>query len=172
MATKKSVGSSSISAATNALVNDIYLLLKNSGKKEFAKWRIEGGARSLKSKLKRYQLVRTILNVDKPVDLTEFYFPTRVKEYGIVRCIQDMKPERPISVRGHVGQGKSIFLRYLAIQELKENVGNIPLFLELRNLQSQSLKSFIFKELSSLNLEMDEELFEIFWAEGQVYFPV
>lgn len=75
-----------------------------------------------------------------------------------------------IVIQGTVGQGKSIFLRYLCIQELQnQSSGRIPVLVELRKLDSENgLKTAVFSALENLGFEVNDELFSFYADSGKV----
>ena len=97
--------------ATGCLVGDIYAFLKESGVTAFQRWRIKGGAQALHSKLKRYRMVKTILSLEKPVDLRSFYYPVHTRR-GVIHDVDSFGTSANVLVLGYVGQGKSILMRY------------------------------------------------------------
>ncbi len=91
------------------------------------------------NKVTSFQRVKTFWQRDKSVPLTSFYYPSQILFEAGVKKKADSLRELPKTgnyiIQGIVGQGKSIFLRHLCVQELRETgPGRIPVFLELRTL--------------------------------------
>jgi hypothetical protein len=164
-----------VNRATAGLVSDLYEALKQSGNKQFAKWRISGGARLLQSRLNRFRKVKTILHMDRAVDLTEFYYPTKVDtgrsppDY-VSRSDELFHTSGPVLVTGHVGQGKSIFLRYLAARDIVESAHRIPLFVELRDIRRRSLHELLVSELAGIGFAMPTDMFDFLAISGRFRF--
>jgi len=105
--------------------------------------KIENSLQGLSEKITDVAKVKTIYKNDSSIDLHEFYIPTRVKNVNIqINKIIDID-EKNIVLEGTVGQGKSIFMRYLTYQEARLGK-RIPIFLELRKLETnQSLEDAV-----------------------------
>ncbi|RFQ39571.1 NACHT domain-containing protein [Pseudomonas sp. ATCC 13867] len=73
-------------------------------------------------------------------------------------------------VQGIIGQGKSVLLRHLAVQEiLREDNARIPLFYELRKLsKSTSLEQGLAQTLTDYDLKVDEEVFSYLASSGRM----
>lgn len=152
------------------VVDDVYGLLKRSLKHKVKLWSVRGKIDRLYHKIRTVRYVKTIWQVEKAVDLAKFYCPSRVDIDGQRKQIDDISdlPGRHIVIRGSVGQGKSIFLRYLTARELVK--GNaIPLFVELRRIgRGRSLRDHLLEELESLGLKMDSELLYFLCKQGKL----
>ena len=104
---------------------------------------IEKSLKTLSTRITEVVKVKTIYKGDKSIDLHNFYVPTRVNNIGTrIDCISDID-NQSIVLEGTVGQGKSIFMRYLTYQEARQSK-RIPIFFELRRLDdNQSLEEAI-----------------------------
>lgn len=104
---------------------------------------IENSLKTLSTRITEVVKVKTIYKGDKSIDLHEFYVPTRVDNVGTrIECISDIDSQS-IVLEGTVGQGKSIFMRYLTYQEARQSK-RVPIFFELRRLgDNQSLEEAI-----------------------------
>ncbi len=116
--------------------------------------------------------VKTILQVEKEVDLATFYYPTKIETNDsnttTIRDLDDLAYSGNTLFQGTVGQGKSIFFRYLASRELVKGKA-IPVFVELRRIrQGQSFLGFLLAELGNLGLDMEEEFFRTLCDAGKV----
>lgn len=103
--------------------------------------------------------VKTIWQVDKSVNLNEFYHPSKIiiaQESVELKSINIFPENAKVVIQGTAGQGKSILLRYLSGQRLREG-GTIPLFIELRKITSRvDIKSLILSSLSELGIQLNE----------------
>jgi hypothetical protein len=105
----------------------------------------------LMATLRKCSSVRTLLHRDEPVPLSDIYVKTHLKSskrvFDDVAFIEAL-PEIPNTlIVGTAGSGKSIFLKYLFLALFERRRGKIPLFIELRqmnSLQSRNLISFMF----------------------------
>ena len=164
-----------MAAATRLIapvVKDLYSGAKGNLEKSFKKWRVDGYAPKLSKKIGNTDKVKTIWSPDKDISLLSIYYPSKILLEGKrkeVSTIDDFG-SNSIVVEGIVGQGKSIFLRYLCLQELTGNgTGRIPLFLELRTiLPGKTLKDYLFIALEKLDLAMDEETFDYLMESGKI----
>lgn len=100
--------------------------------------------------------IKTIWQVDKKINLNDFYYPSKIlvemREISI-ESLSDFPSNGKIVIQGTAGQGKSIFLRYLVGKELKEG-GTIPLFIELRKISEKNSLEVLIKE-SIIELGID-----------------
>jgi hypothetical protein len=81
-----------------------------------------------------YEQVKTIWQREKKVKLSKFYYPAKVSfDTGITKTastLKDIPQTGGVVIQGTVGQGRSVLLRYLCIQELSSHAsGRIPVFL-------------------------------------------
>lgn len=110
--------------------------------------------------------VKTIWQVDKNINLNEFYYPSKIFVSGskvLVDSLSSFPPNGKVVIQGIAGQGKSILLRYLVGKELK--YGNkIPLFIELRKISDKkTLEKLILESVSELGIDVgDSQLNYIF----------
>jgi len=82
--------------------------------------------------------------------------------------LKDFNTEDNLVIIGIAGQGKSIFLRHLCADELR-NGQYIPLFVELRRIQkNQTLKERLFIDFQNLGLTVDDKLFDVLAESGKV----
>ncbi len=124
--------------------------------------------------------VKTIVNGDEPIELLHYYVPLEFRKSNKViddfTIIENIFRDRLVVISGSAGSGKSIFMRYLWIAYFVEPKGRIPLFIELRNLNSidsDDLMTFIYHTtIQSSNLIGDQGRSEFQKAveEGQFIF--
>ena len=98
------------------VVVDFYNLAKAELGQRIKKWKANNHADTIYKRVRQLRLVKTIWQIEKAVDLTSFYHPAKVvvgNQRKIVHQIADFGFDGNILIEGTVGQGKSIFLRYL-----------------------------------------------------------
>lgn len=124
--------------------------------------------------LERSANIRTIVSRDKPVSLEEIYVPL------YVQCDDDagipdtkLNPCSAEGIRyvlsGTGGAGKTVLMKHLLNESVNNEIGFVPLFIELRNLQfdkAQSLQTCIYDELKLYGDPESMEFFEIALEEG------
>lgn len=121
--------------------------------------------------------VRTINEFDKAVSLYSFYVPPQVtsldsnetsKKTFLVENLSDFSGTKKILISGIVGQGKSILMRNLAIQESFKGE-RLPIFVELKDLEdNESLEKFMRKSISSILQSENEKITNYLLEEGKV----
>ncbi len=125
--------------ALQSVLGDAYGTLKGKSKAKLKAWQREKKIAELYKNIATVRKVKTIWQVDKEVDLTEFYYPPTIQadEKPVkVNTVYDLPHSGNILLQGIIGQGKSILLRYLCSQELYMGK-RIPLFFELRRLTGE-----------------------------------
>ncbi len=161
--------STSIALATRLLspiILDIYKEAKGKVKEELTNWSMPTQVKKIAKTLSKIENVKTLWSSEKEIHLKDFYYPSKIKNNNKntiidISSLKDL-PEGNLTIQGIVGQGKSIFLRYLASQALHdENNTLIPIFLELRTLSIKNgLMNAIFRVLESVNVKISEASFE------------
>lgn len=117
--------------------------------------------------------VKTIWQIDRSVDLLDFYYPAKVLVTQstppiAVDHISDLPRSRAILIEGKIGQGKSVFLRYLCSRQTTDR-GHIPLFIELRKVRPEaSLPALVAAAFKGLGLCADEEMLSYLLSSGRV----
>ena len=129
---------------------------------------IEKSLQTLSEKILEVIKVKTIYKGDDSIDLHEFYVATKIdKIQGAVDSILNIS-NQSIVLEGTVGQGKSIFMRYLTYQEAIKGQ-RIPIFFELRRLEdSQRLKAAISEKIKNWIPLFDDDDFEKFADSGSL----
>lgn len=131
---------------------------------KWSKWRTKKAVQVAAERLFHLRMVKTIWQIDRPVDITEFYYPSRLRlvpgEPVIVNRIADIPHAGNVVIQGTVGQGKSIFLRHLATFEALDGA-RLPVFIELRRvLMEDTLESHITNELTTLGMPTGGDVFD------------
>ena len=149
--------------------------VSEKAKLKFQKWNNEGQIRQLARKIFEVTTVKTLWGGDTAVSLYKFYYPLKVSfDDGppkAVASLNDLGRGHHYVVQGTAGQGKSIFLRFLTGQELraKTTTGRIPLFVELRRIQSQTkLGDLLSEGFAKLGLEISDLLFDFYARSGRI----
>ena len=96
------------------ILDDVYESLKTLASGRWKKWKVSRSQDDLYKKMAVVRNVKTILQVEKEVDLATFYYPTRVetKDKGDITIddLDDLAHPGNILFQGTVGQGKSILI--------------------------------------------------------------
>ena len=129
---------------------DLVASSKDGLKGYFQTWEAAGAIDSLVLKIEEVEQLLTIASRNKST-ISEIYYPAKVKEGRSSKVINHAEElltakERCAIVLGTAGQGKSTFLRFLCVQELKKGL-KIPLFIELRKIDSESDLLVLIKKI-------------------------
>lgn len=161
-------------AALSAPLKDLYEFGKHGVKDGLSKWNNSRNIKTLASKVAAYEQIKTIWQREKKVKLSSFYYPSKLTfQTGLTKQItslRDLPTTGGVVIQGTVGQGKSVFLRYLCIKELSsQSSGRIPVFVELRKLESEfTLEQALFSTLEALGFDVTAELFEYYAESGKL----
>lgn len=134
--------------------------LFEKGKNKYDEHKLEQALNNLSDKIIKVTKVKTIYKGDDSIDLHEFYIPTRIESITTsIKFVTDIG-EQSMVLEGTVGQGKSIFMRYLTSQEAKKGQ-RIPLFYELRRLDdNDTLTNALSKQINNWITEFEESDFD------------
>jgi len=153
------------------VVSDLYNLARKEAGFQLKKWKAANHTDTISKRIGQLRLVKTILQSEKEIDLTSFYYPSRIRmgdKRSIVHQLSDLNVDCSVVIEGTVGQGKSIFLRYLASVEFC-TTRRIPVFVELRRYRAgQLLVDMALHELKSLGFEMTQDVFRFFAEQGRI----
>ncbi|TOF91102.1 histidine kinase, partial [Vibrio parahaemolyticus] len=110
--------------------------------------------------IQRISFVKTILNPDSIKRLDDIYFDKTVA-YDSCHFELFSQFRRPhVLIEGGPGQGKSLFLRKLCLNEAKGS-SLIPIFIEFRNLKfEQSLRVELIEAINDLGVSLDSNMFD------------
>lgn len=152
---------SSTARLLTPLVNDLYKGAKKIGARGFQKWEEKNFPRKLARRIRAIDEVKTIWSPEKETSLSIFYYPSKLIIEGkpkLATRLTELEGKNSV-IEGTVGQGKSILLRNLAIQEILSNdARRLPVFIELRSLSAKlTLQQAIIKQLSSYDIEVDDD---------------
>lgn len=137
------------------------------------KWTDTNYTTKLASKLAVTDRIKTLWCPDKETSLLNIYFPSAVESASEHRRVVGSLKEFPsgnIVIEGIVGHGKSIFLRYLCLQELAgKGTGTLPLFLELRTLTKfKGLQEKLLEAMDKLDIDNSTEVFDYLAKSGKL----
>ncbi|MGE8063579.1 NACHT domain-containing protein [Pseudomonas sp. NPDC089569] len=154
----------SVAGLLAPVLNSVYGAAKGSVKSRLQSWKAGENLEKISEYYVRLASVKTIFSRDEAIPIASFYFPSRISFKSRCKPVNGLKdlPDGCIVVEGVVGQGKSIFMRYLATSILSEGTENqIPIFIELRNVSiKNSLKDLIWQALKALGVDADDEVFK------------
>lgn len=126
-----------------------------SGVKGFAKeWLTAGAVDKIVQSIEDLERIRTIVSRQTST-LSEIYYPAKLSRKNKtinVQCVGDISIEKNILITGTAGQGKSVLMRYLTVQELRIGA-RIPLFVELRRIDKATDLDKLLR--MQLNLKAD-----------------
>jgi len=120
--------------------------------------------------------VKTLLTgADSPINLFDFFQQPQLSYDNKKFCINhidEIKKEVSIDTntvvfKGTVGQGKSIFLRSLAIHDFIENK-RIPVFIELKNISKNKGLIRLIKDYLNPWIGDDDEIFRLVLKSGKI----
>lgn len=168
---------SSTAAATIALsvskklFTDLYESSKSGVKRKLKIISTDSRIKDIRKSISSVQKVKTMWRIDKETKLLTFYYPSKLVIDSAIRTINslsDVSVTERFVIQGTVGQGKSIFLRYLCIQELMKGQ-RIPVFVELRRYQRQTLfQEFIINAIALYGIPCDEAVFDYLARSGKM----
>lgn len=164
-----------IGIATKALTPLIATLAKAATgpvQDSIAKWKVKGFAEKIASKLASADRIKTIWSRDRFVSLTECYHPSSIninENRFLVNSIKEL-PHQHIVVEGIVGQGKSMFIQYLYLQELSgKGSGCLPLLILLRTITpKRGLRDHLNDSLANLEIDPTEVVFDYLAKSGRL----
>lgn len=162
----------SLTRLAQPIVKDIYEKAKKSGLREFAKWELNAAPGKIARRIKKIDEVKTLWKSNATTSIRGFIHPPKIligDENTIISRLSDL-PENRIIVEGIVGQGKSIFLRSIAVEEILSNdAKRLPIFLELRTLTAKTnLIKALLNSLESYDVEISEDSFRFLCKIGKI----
>lgn len=158
-------------AALRKPLEDIYTASKDALRRKLRVITTEAGLRDIQKSIKSVQKVKTMWRIDKEVPLTSFYYPSRMimgKLPKPIASVAEVSTTENFVIQGTVGQGKSIFLRYLCLKELASSQ-RVPIFAELRRYKpAESFTQFLISATMLYRIPCDESIFEHLAESGKV----
>lgn len=157
--------------AIEQVVTDLYDGAKGAVKNKIKTWKNKRTLDTLFKRISNVRNVKTIWQIDREVDLLDFYHPTKItveNERRSVTTISDFGYDGNILIEGIVGQGKSIFLRFLCSQEIYR-AKRIPVFLELRRIaKGDNLVETLLERMRILGFEVGKREFAYLARTGKL----
>lgn len=131
----------------------------------------------LVSSIAKFMYVKTLATgADVPINLFDFFQKPKlefnedlfyIEHINEIENYAKMDHYNNIVFEGTVGQGKSILLRSLAIQDFINN-SRIPIFIELKNISKNNSLISLIKDYLSVWIGNDEEILKIVLKSGKV----
>jgi regulator of PEP synthase PpsR (kinase-PPPase family) len=155
------------------ITTDLYARFKDGYSDKLKRIEALKNTDSLYTKIDEVGKVKTIWQTDKAVSLKSFYCHTFLTYDNVritVKTLPDITIGGNLLIEGIAGQGKSIFMRYLCINELE--AGNvIPVFMELRRLtEGDKLIDFIHWKLRELGFDIDDNILKYLCSINRIVF--
>lgn len=167
----KTIGSLTGEALVEQILTDLYGLAKRVADKQAKLWHAKKSAKQLFKHVKKIRLVKTLWQVDKAVDLKDFYCDSHLvldNRRTKIRSLADLGSRTRVLISGIAGQGKSIFLRYLCSNALSAGEC-IPVFIELRRILSpETIHSHIKQFFEVISCSVDDQILEVLLKSGKV----
>lgn len=159
------------------LINDLYSLATEPIKKEFEKTKTEDALIRIFGVYDKIKFVKTIWQIDKSINLYDFYYPIKIYNPDAKEDISEYKcpillteEKNCIVLEGIAGQGKSIYLRYLCSNFVKEGKG-FPIFLQLRNVDKKTtLKDLLISEFDKLSINFSSNTINYLLDDNKLVF--
>lgn len=124
--------------------------------------------KAFKRNFERIGNVKTILNPDSIVQLNDIFFDKAASFDGFYIDTFSQLRNKHVLIEGGPGQGKSLFLRKVCINEAK-NSSYIPIFVEFRNLKFEStLREELIFAINELGVSLDSSIFEHLALSGKI----
>lgn len=152
------------------IVSAISSAAKGATATQINNWRNEATIKRLATKLWDTRLVKTVWHFDSPVDLHEFYYPASILHHGSrvrIDRFEDLPTTRNFVLQGTIGQGKSLFLRFLACRTFEAGT-HLPVFVELRRIGQVRLLDYVAGEMDTLGLEVSEPIMRHLLQHGRL----
>lgn len=125
------------------------------------KWDNASIIRGLTSQVQTISQVKTLLCLEQPRPLTEFYAEQRVHlpdgNLVTVSSMNDLSSFHCLVMSGVAGQGKSMLFRYLVLREIQQH--KVPIFAELRHYANFGrLNDQLLHEIANLGFDHDPKV--------------
>lgn len=145
---------------------------KAVGARGLLRWDLTNFPKKLAKKLHVIGVVKTIWTPDIETPLLDFYHPSKAFFNGKKQTLwrlDDLGPGNFV-IEGIVGQGKTILLRYLAMQKITSNdPKSLPIFIELRSLSSEfNLNQSILAQFANYEIDIDDKSLAYLYKSGHI----
>ena len=151
-----------IAAAIKPVIESLIALVKAEGGRQLDSYTTKKALNSVASKLTHLNKVRTVFAKDACI--SDFYVPAKlIDDQTRIRGedVLNKYSQDHLLITGIGGQGKSIFLKNLALVEAKAG-RFLPLFIEFKRLgeidPKESLSSFLIRSLDRFGFPQSEEV--------------
>lgn len=126
---------------------------------------------SLKKNIDRVGKVKTILDPDSIIELNKIFFEKAITfTKGEIVQLVSFFPSKHTLIEGGPGQGKSMYLRWLCLNE-GNGSAHIPIFIEFRNLRyKKSLKLELFEAIKDFGVDLNNDLFDFLAKSERIVF--
>lgn len=130
---------------------------KNSLKEKLQNWKTQKELNLFRGNLRQIGKITTVASRQAST-IDDIYYPAKIKLGKTTRTITTADDllsgkTRLALITGTAGQGKSVFLRYLCLQDI-DLLGRIPIFVELRKIDNSiTLQTLIKQQLEALGIE-------------------
>lgn len=167
----ETAAAASLTRLVQPLVKDLYEGAKKVGARGFLRWEQRGFPAKLGRRIRSIESVRTLWKPDA-ISLRDFFHPPKLivnEKSNFLGRLSEL-PSNAVVIEGIVGQGKSVFLRSLAVEEIRSNdAKRLPVFLELKDLNSKlDLRQAIFKQLQSYDIDIDDDSLNYLFRSGKI----
>jgi hypothetical protein len=156
------IAASTTGKVAGSIIFKIFERIKNDIGKGLDDIKVLKNVQSLYENYTKLKYVKTLWQIDKAVDLFDFYCDSYILENDVrkkIKKIQDLDPNENILIEGIAGQGKSIFLKYLFVNEIENSDRYFPIYFELRKFEEKvDLKKSIISFLSSVGFSVDDDI--------------
>lgn len=167
------LGTAAITKLVGKVLDELYESGKELFSSQLARLKNDAVRKKLVKRAAASELVKTIWQLDKPVRIPDFYYPSRIRfNPEIEKEVSSLKhfPRKGnIVIQGTIGQGKSIFLRYICAQELRgKGTERIPVFVELRSVEpTGGLRAALLRTLDEYGFDINEDLWHFYSTSGK-----
>lgn len=174
MTTTSSIAVGAASSLVKRILDDTYSAAKEASIGHIARARADLRDAAVTKALTSITKIKTLWSIEKEVSLYEFFYPAEVEFPGgmtkAIRNLKELGGVKNFVIQGTAGQGKSVFLRYLAGQELKpgETSERVPLFIELRRLRPDlPLEDLVLQTLEKYKLPHTAKVWQYLAGSGK-----
>lgn len=172
MSVNEAIALASVIRLIQPITKDLYEGAKKIGASGLNRWEQKSSIQKIGRRIKAIEQVRTIWKPEGPISLREFFHPPKFlidKKAVRITRINELSANAVV-VQGIVGQGKSVMMRSLALEELLSNDAKwLPVFLELKDLTPKiGLIQAIFRQLDSYDIDVDDITLDYMFRSGKV----
>lgn len=160
-----------VTGGIDGLVDGLVKAATDKVKKKLAETFSIHKLNSLKKNIDRVGKVKTILEPDSIIDLNKIFFEKAISFTSGERVkTTSFFSSKHVLIEGGPGQGKSMYLRWLCLNEGKEGV-HIPIFIEFRNLRyNKKLREELFEAIRDFGVDLDDDLFQFLANSEKIVF--